>query len=70
MNYSYAGFYNVGNWWEPDVDHLIALLLEAHNDDGTYRSFVVKWCTARPLQVFLAHHQPCYPGGAGSGRRA
>ena len=36
---SYAGFYNVGNWWEPDVDHLIALLLEAHDmSDGTYRS--------------------------------
>jgi glycosyltransferase involved in cell wall biosynthesis len=32
-NYSDQGFGDVGNWWAPDVDHLVSLLRRAHAMD-------------------------------------
>jgi GT2 family glycosyltransferase len=34
-DYSDKGFVDVGDWWEPSVEHLTALLLEANDMDGT-----------------------------------
>ncbi len=34
-DYSDKGFSDVGDWWEPSVEHLTALLIEAHDMDST-----------------------------------